>query len=163
MKAYAAFVVIIVAIGLGIWWQTSKVSTDPGQLIGLAFGNETGQTIEMHVVVTMIMSKVEGPKLKGTKTVTFLDWEGWVEDHFELRDAEGQRVGLRRTQNSNLMKGATRLGTPDFYLAADLTPGTQFTLDYVPIFAGGVRYRHSFTAPAERTTFKRHTFALVEP
>ncbi|HUU85821.1 MAG TPA: hypothetical protein VM243_20175, partial [Phycisphaerae bacterium] len=80
-------------------------------------------------------------------------------DHFQLTDPEGQAVTLRRQQNSNLMKG-TR-GTPDFFLAADLTPETQYTLEYVPRVADGNRYRYTFTAPTELTAFKRYTFEPV--
>ncbi|MHC4089206.1 MAG: hypothetical protein ACYSVY_02825 [Planctomycetota bacterium] len=163
MKSYAAFVLIVLLIGFGAWWYTSQTTGDAGYLIGLAFGNETDEIIDLHLVVSMRMSKIDAPKLKFVNEVSLLDWESWVEDHFQLLDPQSQPVPLRRTQNSNLMKGARRLGTPDFYLAAQLRPGLSYTLDYIPIVAKGKRYRHILTAPAEYTTFQRVAFEPVEP
>jgi len=159
MRSYMGFLVVVLAIGAGVWYSTRQMTSDPGQVVGLVFGNETDQSIEMHLVVTMIMSRVEGPRVKIANTVIIQSWDGWITDHFQLTDPEGQAVTLRRQQNSNLMKG-TR-GTPDFFLAADLTPETQYTLEYVPRVADGNRYRYTFTAPTELTAFKRYTFEPV--
>ncbi|HEY3244187.1 MAG TPA: hypothetical protein VGM03_12645 [Phycisphaerae bacterium] len=156
MKALITVLIIVGAVGGGFYLLLAKVNQDPGYAIPVAFGAPAGGEVEMNVAVSMLMPRREEPKLGRAGLL----WDEWVGDHFDLRDAAGTKLPLKRSDFSQLMTERQAGGTPEFFLITKLRPGQSYTFDYIPVMPAP-RYRYAFTAPsaakkAEWLTFKRY-------
>lgn len=123
----------------------------------VAFGPPSAGAAELNLAVGMNLPRRDPPKLKFAK----IQWDQWVDEHFELKDATGAKVKLQRTNFSQLMNDQKAGGTPEFFLKAMVTPGTSYTLDYLPV-VNGERFRYAFTAPAAAQEAERAVFLLVD-
>lgn len=134
-----------------------ETAQDPGRMIPIGLGNATPTSVDLHLAVGIGMPRRDGPKL----VHGVIQWDKWVEEHFELRDASGTRVPFRRNNFSRIIPEPTA-GTPEFFLHATLKPGTTYTIDYIPVAGDPTRYRYKLTAPSENTGPERVVFAPVE-
>ncbi len=144
---------------LGVWWLSVEAMSDQGFSIAMAHGHPADDGIQLHMVVDMGMTRREGPRQDKDGNIL---WDEWVEKHFELHEASGQRVEMHRLGQSMLIPANKVPGAQEFYLKAALRPGVNYTFDYLPKRAEPNRYRYTFSAPADTTPMKRHTFELVE-
>ena len=95
---------IIGAIGCVVTvWIVHHMGTDKGTLIGVAFGNARGDSIEIQWAVPIGMLKVEGPRVDEGRIVTRKDgsmyqvpatvhWDEWVTEHFQLVSVEEEKL-----------------------------------------------------------------------
>jgi hypothetical protein len=155
---------LLLAAGLfavpgGICWYILMIQTnrDPGHLVPIAIGNATPESIDINFAVSLLMPRIEGPVLRHN----VIQWDEWVQSHFDLRDDAGTKLTLSPSNLSQRMTDATA-GTPEFFLVGNLKPGKAYTLDYIPRLAEGVPYSYTFTAPAEAKPGERFTFERYE-
>ncbi len=149
---------VLAGVVVGMWWGASKVTTQDSFLVSLAFGFPKDDEIEMHVVISMGMTALEAPRLDPLKGK--VNWEGWVTDHFELRDPAGEVVQLFYKSGSDVIPGNKIRGAAEGYLFARVKKGVEYTLDYTPKRAESTHFTHTFTAPSadvpvETPAFKR--------
>lgn len=150
-----AFLVLIGFLG----WLQYESNRDKGHLIAFACGNPRGELLELQIVVSMRTVRLD--PLERKEDGRFQTWREWVEEHFELRDAAGSVVPLKRAHFANLIPQA-KVGTPDSYLLADLKPGTDYSLDYRPIGPiEGKSYRITFNTGTDGVPFARQQLDLV--
>ena len=142
----------------GLMWIDHERSKDPGYLIGFTLGNPQDGVVELHMVVSMGMTRTEERRLASGEAGS---WDQWIRDHFELRDDSAQTVGLVLLAHSSLIS-ERQAHNPEFFLKVKLQAGGTYTLDYIPRRAESKRYRHAFTVPAAGQPFKRVYFDLVE-
>ena len=160
MKSLVVLAVLAFVVLVGfIFWLQYEGDRDKGHLVALACGNPRGDVLELQVVVSMRMVRLDPLKLK--ENGKFQTMREWVEEHFELRDAAGAIVPLKREHFANLIPQA-KVGTPDSYLLVDLKPSTDYSLDYRPIGPiEGKSYRVTFNTGTEGLPFARQQLDLV--
>jgi len=157
MKGLVILVVLaIVALVVGAWVMNSQYGGEPPVLVGLAFGNPSTENVEMHVVVGMGYERPRRDPLTGAQL-----WDEWFDEHYDLRADSGERVSLRRANNSPFITERDA-GYPEFFLIAVLRQGVNYTFDFTPRVAEGTPHRFTFTAPSESVPFARRRFEPVE-
>lgn len=122
----------------------------------VAFGPPGAGGAELHLAVAMSLPRRDPPILK----YNVIQWDLWVDEHFQLHDASGARVRMQRTHFSELISEQKAGGPPEFFLKAIVTPGAGYTLDFIP-YVGGDKFRYSFTAPAAAQDAERAVFELT--
>jgi len=137
------FVVAVVALG---WWAAQKVTSEDSFSVQVAFGIPHEGSIEVHAVASMGMTALEGPRMAPSGK---LQWEEWVEEHFDLQTESGQPLAFSLRSSSDVITPAQTTGTPEGYLFAVLQQGVRYRFDYKPRRAETKRYRCFFTAPIE--------------
>jgi len=153
--AVLAFLVLIGLLG----WLQYESNRDHGHLVAFACGNPREGTLELQIVVSMRMVRLDPRRFKENGKLQ--TWREWVEEHFELRDAAGEVVPLKRAHFANLIT-QSKVGTPDSYLLANLQPNADYSLDYRPIGPiEGRSYRVTFNTEAEGLPFARRQLDLV--
>ena len=90
-------VIILMLAGLGFWLLNREWTKDRGPQIGFALGNPIDGELELHVVVSRQMTMIQEPRVSTSGAQQWLDW---VKDHFDVRDAAGQRLALNRSSTS---------------------------------------------------------------
>lgn len=150
-------VVGVILIGSMYFFYGARQQARGRETLPVAFGPPAGSTVELNLAVGMNLPRRDPPKLKFAK----IQWDQWVDEHFELKDASGAAVKLQRTNFSQLISDQKAGGTPEFFLKATVTPGANYTLDYLPV-AGGERFRYAFTAPTAAQEAERAVFQVVE-
>jgi hypothetical protein len=157
MKSLIIFGVVALAALFATFYFMGKGMEDDGDIpFGMAVSKiENGEGL-LEVLVTFGMTRAESAKVVGGVQ----QWDRWVAEHFDLRDANGGKVEFRR---SNFGKNITeqQAMTPEFYLQANVKPGA-YTLDYIPVLADKTRFRHKFTVPAGGIPFERPSLKLVK-
>jgi hypothetical protein len=156
MQRAGAFMLFGLAAVLAVFFAKHHLSKEEGRPIGIAFGNpNSGQnSVELHVVVSMGMPRIQEPRLGPTGG---LQWFEWIDEHFDLRDPSGAKVPMKKMGFSNLINDRQAM-TPEFFIGATLTPGVKYRFDYIPVLGEPLRYRHEFVAPAGKTDFVREDF-----
>jgi len=127
------------------WWAVNKITTQDSFLVSLAFGFPKDEDIEMHVVISMGMTALEAPRLDPLKGT--INWDAWVDEHFDLRSASGDAVKLFYKTGSDVVPANKIRGAAEGYVFGKLKRGVEYTLDYIPKRAEPTRFRHTFTAP----------------
>lgn len=141
--------VVGLVLGGGVllgWYGLNSVTTQDSFLVSIAFGFPKDGDIELHGVVSMGMSAQEPPRVD-VKTLK-PNWDEWVDQHFELRDAANQSVKVYFRTSTDVIPTNKIKGTAEGYFSAKLKQNTAYTLDYIPKRAEPTRFRHAFTAPA---------------
>ncbi|HQL55087.1 MAG: hypothetical protein KA383_17630 [Phycisphaerae bacterium] len=144
-------------VAYGVRHLRAQFSGAEGFPVGFALGNAGSNSIELHVAVTHDMVKADPPTITPNGVLL---WNEWVPQHFELRDAAGQSVRLNRAGTSVVIN-ERKAFNPEFYLVARLTPGTTYSLDYIPYVGENKRHRHTFTATAAEQPFQRLIFETI--
>lgn len=149
--------VLVLAAGAGAWWAVQSVTGHDTFAVPIAFGFTDAETIEMQAVASMGMTVTEPPRVEPVTGKVL--WEEWIEEHFEVRDAGGNRVKLALRSSSDMIPKHKIVGTPEGYLTGRLQKGAAYTFDYIPKRLESKRYRYAFTAPdaeweVERISFK---------
>jgi hypothetical protein len=161
MKGVIILGVILVVLGAGIWWfimhETMK---DPGDWVGLAFGNPTESAIEMHLPVELMTVTKDYPRVNERGDPL---WEEWISQHYNLQDASGESVAFSRIGWSPLISEDKTKVVPEFYVKCTLQKGAKYTFDVIPHgrTQQKFRYRHVFTAPSEPQDMQRVLFDPV--
>lgn len=157
MKNLIVLFVIGLLIFSAVYYVTFKTSEDPGQNFGLAFGNADGDAIEMHTVIFGLTIRRDPPRVDLKTGTTY--WDEWVQNHFQLTDAAGNPVPLKREMGSSVIQGKDiKAGTPEFFLVAVLKKGAKYDFDFVPYRGSPDVYRYSFTCPSQDETIRRPLF-----
>ena len=141
-----------------IWMSIS--SGDGGDKafpVQMAFGEASGNQIEMHAIVTIVMANQDRQQASGHE----MPWPDWIEKHLILEDSAGHRVKLERTNNSKLIR-QSQAPAAEFFLTGRLEKGQDYTFTYIPNTQKPEKYRCAFTAPAESKTLYQQVFDLVE-
>ena len=144
-RAGAGMGFIVLLGGLLYWFLVFPPGQDHGTQIQMAFGNVSGDTVELHAVVNVVMAHKGAGKQVSSKPMS---WPEWIESHFVLQDQAGTRRELKRRNNTRLIRQDEIIGTQEFFLVAKLKVGTDYTLEYLPVLGEPARYHYSFTAPA---------------
>ena len=149
---------LIAALGGILYFAlTARTARDEGEFIGAAFGNPGPGSMELNLTVTLLMTHKDGPKPHELP----VNWDNWVKDHFDLVDASGTRIPLRRLNFSKLIPDQIA-GTYDFFLTVTLKPGASYTCTVTPIRAEPQRkYQWKFAVPAQPSEPERAVFQPV--
>ena len=123
-----------------------EMYADHGHSILVAFGIPDQDTIQMHLSVPILTYRRDPPR-PGPKDLPLI--KEWIEDHYILRNAAGERTKLQRHGSSGLVEQSRASSAAEFFLMATLKKGTSYTLDFIPILGESNRYRYEFTAPHE--------------
>ena len=78
-----------VLIFVGNWFLTHEMTRDRGHKLAIAFGDEDGDTIQMHLGVPESIPQADPPEFS---ILSGPLWEDWIKKHFELLDVNGERV-----------------------------------------------------------------------
>jgi len=149
---------LLAALAFVIWYAIgSKMSEDAGEAVPIAFAAPSKDVVMVEIAVSMFSYKNDGPRQINGR---FQTKDEWVKDHFELKDASGNAVPLRRAEFAKALPSNVA-GTPEFYLQADLKPGGSYAFDFIPYVDAGQRYRHQFTAPTDKFEADRVLFKPV--
>lgn len=152
------FVLLIGVCALyGAWLGIGSVMSHDVHNLGVAFGIDDDETIEMHTIVGIRMKAIDPPKLKENLTP---DIKGWIRDHFSVTDSQGNSVDLALRDFTSVIPKHKIKGTPDGFLLAKLHKGREYTFEYTPIIAEGKVYSWSFTAPSSPQPLDRPAFML---
>jgi len=163
MKGLVILGVLVVAIAGIFWWQMAVVNEEPGQPIALVFGNTRDDTIEMHVVISVVMPRAETDR--HCSAYTGADggvWRRWIAPHLLVTNAAGEPVEFDFQPRSSLVSDLKAGGVPEGYAVARLKRGADYTFDFVPCISAPARYRCQFAAPREPQEFRRVTFMPVK-
>lgn len=143
--------------GILYFGLAARTARDEGEFIGAAFGNPGPGGMELNLTVSILMTHKDGPK----PTDRPVNWDDWVKDHFDLVDASGARIPLRRLNFSKLIPDQIA-GTYDFFLTVNLKPGATYTCTVTPVLADPQRkYQWKFTVPNQPSEPQRAVFAPV--
>lgn len=145
--------VVVILVGTGAWWGLQGLVTQDAYSISMAFGFPKEDTIEMQAIATMAMSVTEPPRADPETGKPL--WEEWVDQHFDLRDAGGNRVALGLRQTSDMIPKNKVVGTPEGFLRAQLKTGQTYTFDYIPKRLETKRFRCVFTVPSADSPVER--------
>lgn len=135
-----------------------KSANDDSYSTAVGFSDPVKGKMIMHVAVALLTSSKDPPKMEANGLTP--RWNDWIESHYQLFDSKRQPVELFRTGGSNIIPDK-KAGNPEFFLAADVNEGEEYTFDYIPIKKEKKRYRWKFTAPSEKET-KRPKFEPVK-
>ncbi len=149
--------IILVLCGVVYVWMEHYGRQDHGQLIGMALGNPSGSEVELHVVISIGMTRMAVTDSQQRLSPARLDW---IPAHFDLRDSAGKAVTFSREGHSNLITDQQACN-PEFFIRARLKANETHTFDYIPVAGESKRYRHRFTVPAQGQPFERAQFDLV--
>lgn len=157
MKALVYVALLGVAIIAGYFVLTGEMAEEQGPLVGVAFGLPENDTIEVHLVVSGSMVRVDPPRMDLRGNIL---WDEWVEQHFQLRDEAGQPIKLIKQNASAVIPDHKAGGTPEFYLFARIKQSTKHNLSYRQVLSEGKAYQFDFTAPQEATDIRRVAFKV---
>lgn len=144
--------VVVLAVCLGLaffcWsmWFSGELVRDQGQWIPVAFGAPSPKTIQMHVAVAPGLPLADPPE---TDERLRPKWDEWIDKHFQLFAADGQRLALQKIGTSGMFTGEVAAGAPEFALWAALNKGESYRCEYIPNTRKGTRYVYLFVAPEE--------------
>lgn len=134
-----------------------ETARDTGRIISIGLGNVTPTSVDYRRLAGGIgIPRVDVPKL----VRSVIQRDKWGQEHFELRDAAGTCVPVRRNNSSCLISGPTA-GTPEFVLHDTPKPGLRYNVDYIAIAGEPMRDRYTLTAPSENTDPERVVFSPV--
>jgi hypothetical protein len=151
MKGLGVLAAGVLLIGAMYFYISKSMAKD---VVTLPVGyGKPADTVEMHIAVSMFLPKKDPPKLKHN----IVQWDEWVADHFQLHDADGQRVQLSRTGFSNILSDRQSGGTPEFWLKSMLKPGAKYTITFTPVMPEPT-YQQTFTAPTAEVDADWFTF-----
>ncbi|MBI1824932.1 MAG: hypothetical protein HY287_14535 [Planctomycetes bacterium] len=136
------FMLVLIAVG---WVAANKFTEFKDFQISIAFGFPKETEIEMHVVASMGMTALEAPTFN--PKVGGVDWDAWVANHFDLRDASGKQVHIDFMKGSDVVNTKKLPGVPEGFLFARVKQGGKYTFDYKPKLADPMKLRYAFTAP----------------
>lgn len=156
MKGLAVlFGLAVVVVAAFVIFQ-GNMNADDQRMITIAIGNNDGKVSDLHLVVAPLMV-ADGPRVDAASGAEF--WDEWLEEHFILTSAAGDKVKFERMNQSNLISDRDAGGSPEFYIKGKVKPDTTYTFEYVPINEEPDRFRYEFTAakemPLTRVNFKR--------
>lgn len=158
MKTVIAMLVLVAA-GLAGWYAFSKATDDHGMLIGLAFGVPDDESIEMHAIIPLRMTDVEGPRVNLRGEVL---WQEWVESHFAMYDDAGTSLPLKFRTSTDIIPALDLRGAPQGFVVAHIRQGVNHTFEHRPRMSEPKRYRYSFIAPDGEEPLTRPNFDPVE-
>jgi hypothetical protein len=144
MKKLAVVIVMLALIGV-IWVAANKFTEFKSFQISIAYGFPKEGEIEMHTVISMGMTALETPTFN-PKTGQ-LDWDAWIANHLDLRDAGGKQVHIDYMKGSDVVNTKKLPGVPEGFLLARVKQGGTYTYDYKPHMADPFKLRYEFTAP----------------
>ena len=144
MKKLAVVMVMLVLIGVG-WFAANKFTEFKDFQMSIAYGFPKEAEIEMHTVISMGMTALEAPTFN--PKVGGLDWDGWIANHLDLRDASGKQVHIDFLKGSDVLNTKKVPGVPVGFLLARVKQGAKYTYDYKPHMADPLKLRYEFTAP----------------
>lgn len=147
------WVAILGSMAVAILMGVKMMNADSGELVGIAIAPPSNGTVQLQVLTPMLMTKLDGPRLTGSGEV---DWDGWIASHYDLRDAQNNKLTLTRLGFTTPQIREAQAGTAEFILGATLTQGQPYTLEVTPIVGEPKKYIHRFTA--EPQDFKRLNF-----
>jgi len=148
---------LVILAGLSIWVFIA-MQGDDSRMIGYALGNETEQTVDIHIEVTQMM--------EGEDTWPYANpdsgqvrWPEWAEAHYVITDPQGAPVRFTTNRTSNLVSEADHRGFTVLFIKGTLQKGVPYTFTYIPVVGEPQQWRHTFTpTPAnlgrQRVTFK---------
>ena len=146
MKGLAVlFGLAVVAIG-GYFVFLSKMDANDQRMITIAVGNTDGKVSDLHLVIAPLMIS-DGPREDATSGAVY--WDEWLEEHFIMTSAAGDKVKFERLAQSNLISDKQAGGAPEFYIKGKIKHGTAYTFDFVPVDEEPERFRYELTAPTE--------------
>lgn len=160
MKGLITLGVIGLIAAIGSMLVVKKMNEDPGQMLAVAFGNPADGQVEIHTVV--LMGMVAADPVRTDPISGYPYWDEWLEQHWDLRDADGDRIPLERSNHSAFINLKEAGGGFEFFLVGKVPQGDVCTFDYIPRKNEKRRYRHNFTAPSGDQKLKRYTFELFE-
>lgn len=163
MKPVYLIAVLVILGMLGYWLAFKSGDTEHAAMnIPIAFGTPTGGQTEMHVVVGVALANVS--KARDSMAGKDKDWNGWMEDHFSLKDPSGKTVRFSRQGNSKVIQAhevAQVVGTEEFFMVARVKCGQTYTLDYVEDLATRKTYRCTITVPPAKQKVQTFRFEPV--
>jgi len=137
---------------------TREAMSEPGIPLAVAYGMPHDDMIQIHVGIPPLVP-VADPLDNNIKD--FSSWDEWVDLHFQLFDADGERIPLSRMGTSGLMLDDRIAGAPEFVIWAELKRGEPYHMDFMPVRKEGKLYRLEFTAPLEPKKVGRPAFQFV--
>lgn len=151
------FVLILGALSV---WVFIAMNADEGRMISYALGNETEQTVEIHVEVTQMMSDTDTWAYANPESGQ-VRWPEWGGAHYVVTDPQGNQVEWTTDRRSNLVTEAQHRGFTVLFLKGTVNKGTPYTFSYIPIVGEPEEYRTSFTPTSENLGRQRVTFETV--
>ncbi len=152
------FIVCAFATSAGlVFWLIQQGARSQPAFFPIGIGNPREGMIDLHVAVGMLIPAQDPPKLRND----VVDWDGWVSSHFELVDAAGKRVELRRLNVSKLIPDPIA-GVPEFFLAGSLKPRDHYMLTFTPVVGEPRQFRYEFDAPESPTEGETVAFVRLD-
>jgi len=163
MKQLVGFGVLLMLAVFGGFLFLGVASEERDYLVGLAIGNPQGDSIELHVAVSLGMANCEGRKaiMLSDGSVAAQNEFEWIDEHFILRDTDGNRVPLRKVGHSNIVSAGKALN-PEYFLVGQLKIGQSYTFDYKPFRDVPSVDRYAFTATAEGQKYERVALTTID-
>ena len=147
------WVLILGSMAAAILMGVRMMNADSGELVGIAMGPPRNGSVQLQVLTPMMMVRFDGPNATPSGTI---DWDGWVADHYDLRDAQNTKLTLTRIGLTSPQIKEAQAGSAEFIVGADLKEGQPYSLEVTPVVGEPKKYIHRFTAgPLD---FKRTNF-----
>ena len=155
MKAFL-WVVLLSIIGVSAYFMVKGMMPDDSRMISIAFGNEEGDQVDIHVELSMLMAQSD---TWGYMTAEGnVDYNAWAMDHYIIKDSSGSQVDLRHSKGSNLISDKDTRGYHDSFLIGKVRKGEKYTFEYIPIKDDEERFGYEFVAPSDNAGRSRVSF-----
>lgn len=156
---------VVVCVGLLVYWVTSlPKSSGPSLTIPIAWGNASGNQIEMNAVIGVALAHKSRKNEPGSVGKT-KNWDEWVDTHCIIKSASGGPVKVSRRAESSIIPYRDvqqMVGTEEFYLSAKLKPGESCTFDYIIENPKPETYRCQLAAPAQAEKARMYNLELTQ-
>lgn len=155
MGKYVSALGLLATFAFGIWFVTKdmKPKDEQDQLIGFGFGPAANGNVPMQLAVTFGMMNADPPQ---PDSGGFTDHFLWIDEHFELLDANGQRLPWQRKGTSELVQGVDA-SIAECFIGTQLQAGQTYTFTYTSNVADGFKYRCEIIPPNDTMkSFQRY-------
>ena len=160
MARFFIGLVVLVALGAGIFWGISKMQGDGSRMIALTFGNPSENKVDMHMDLSTTMA--DRDTIPFSSANGSVNWKKWANAHFVVTDSQGDQVSVMKEMRSDLVSESDHRGLADSFIVCTLEQGEAYTFDYIPVAGKPEKFRYEFTAPTSEFDRDRVKFMPVK-
>lgn len=141
----------------GIFMGLQMINADSGRQYGYAVGEtDANKACELQLIIGIKDKFQDPPQPKLNSTSSTPDWDTWLSQHYELKDAAGNRVDFRKGGFKSKDISELQFGSAEFIALATLEAGKTYTLEVTPVVGQPEKYITTIEGGAKE--FRRTNF-----
>jgi hypothetical protein len=155
-KAVVWIGMLVVCFG-GLFWGMQVLNADSGKLVGYAVSEkDDADEHQVQVLIGMMDTAMDPPLKFVSPTSATPDWNHWLEQHYFLTDADGNRVDLKKGGFQSKDIKEHQAGSAEFIALGQIENGKTYTLEVIPVVGEPEKYIHTIEGAAKE--FRRTNF-----